>query len=219
MKLCQNHTQFTQESRPNTLDGLLFLQLYEIVCSSHTLRQISLLRTVEALPAKTNPSLCIPIMHAAHVQLSLHLVPTYGRKASPYSSLYQKACINIGYTDILAAHIFPNHGIYTAAHPINEQFCHVPVRQAFLLLVRIHQCFLTDTVYHPGDAHEYLVYLMLINNTMLPRSTTGEEIKKKNVTPRNKPALVNLMNSGIDEQEQNSVTVPRRAAIIFAQIP
>ena len=60
---------------------------------------------------------------------------------------------------------------------------------------------------------------MLISNTRLPRSTIGEEIKKENVTPSGRPALVNPMNSGIDEQEQNGVTVPSRAAIILAPIP
>jgi hypothetical protein len=34
-----------------------------------------------------------------------------------------------------------------------------------------------------------------------------------------KPALVNPINKGIDEQEQNGVTVPSRAAMIFAHIP
>jgi hypothetical protein len=47
----------------------------------------------------------------------------------------------------------------------------------------------------------------------------GEEIKKENVTPSGNPALVKPMNNGMDEQEQNGVTVPRRAAIIFAGIP
>jgi hypothetical protein len=44
----------------------------------------------------------------------------------------------------------------------------------------------------------------------------GDEIKKEKVTPRGNPALVNPINSGMDEQEQNGVTVPRSAAIIFA---
>ena len=33
------------------------------------------------------------------------------------------------------------------------------------------------------------------------------------------PALVNPINKGIDEQEQKGVTVPSKAAIIFAHIP
>ena len=60
---------------------------------------------------------------------------------------------------------------------------------------------------------------MLISKTRLPRSTIGEEIKKENVTPSGKPALVNPINNGIEEHEQNGVTVPSRAAMIFAHIP
>lgn len=60
---------------------------------------------------------------------------------------------------------------------------------------------------------------ILINNTNEPKSTIGEEIKKENVTPIGKPALVNPMNSGMDEHEQNGVTVPSKAAIVFAPIP
>lgn len=44
-------------------------------------------------------------------------------------------------------------------------------------------------------------------------------MRNENVTPKGSPALVNPMNNGIDEQEQNGVTVPRRAAIMFAHIP
>ena len=47
----------------------------------------------------------------------------------------------------------------------------------------------------------------------------GEEIRKENVTPSGSPALVNPMNSGMDEQEQNGVTVPSSAAMQLAQIP
>ena len=46
-----------------------------------------------------------------------------------------------------------------------------------------------------------------------PWPTIGEEIKKEKVTPKGKPALVKPINSGMDEQEQNGVTVPSRAAI------
>ena len=60
---------------------------------------------------------------------------------------------------------------------------------------------------------------MLIKSTRLPRSTIGEEIRNENVTPSGNPALVKPMNSGIEEQEQNGVTVPSKAAIIFAPIP
>ena len=55
--------------------------------------------------------------------------------------------------------------------------------------------------------------------TRLPKSTIGEEIRKENVTPNESPALVNPINSGMDAQEQNGVTVPSNAAIQFAQIP
>lgn len=57
---------------------------------------------------------------------------------------------------------------------------------------------------------------ILISKTRLPKSTIGEEIRKENVTPNGSPALVNPINSGMDEQEQNGVTVPSNAAIQFA---
>ena len=60
---------------------------------------------------------------------------------------------------------------------------------------------------------------MLISSTRLPRSTIGEEIKKEKVTPRGRPALVKPINSGMEEQEQNGVTVPKRAAMQFAMMP
>lgn len=44
----------------------------------------------------------------------------------------------------------------------------------------------------------------------------GDEIKKEKVTPSGSPALVNPIKSGMDEQEQNGVTVPRSAAKMFA---
>ena len=53
----------------------------------------------------------------------------------------------------------------------------------------------------------------------MPRSTIGDEIKKEKVTPNGSPALVNPINKGIDEQEQNGVTVPSKAAIQFADTP
>ena len=37
--------------------------------------------------------------------------------------------------------------------------------------------------------------------------------------PKGNPALVKPINSGIDEQEQNGVTVPSKADTMFAQIP
>jgi hypothetical protein len=60
---------------------------------------------------------------------------------------------------------------------------------------------------------------MLIKSTNEPRSTIGDEIRNEKVTPRGSPALVNPINNGIDEQEQNGVTVPSSAPIIFANIP
>lgn len=59
----------------------------------------------------------------------------------------------------------------------------------------------------------------LINKTRLPKSTIGEEIRKEKVTPIGKPALVNPIKSGMDEQEQNGVTVPSKADTILALIP
>ena len=60
---------------------------------------------------------------------------------------------------------------------------------------------------------------ILIRRTRLPKSTIGDEIRNEKVTPSGSPALVNPINSGMDEQEQNGVTVPSRAAMQFAQIP
>ena len=60
---------------------------------------------------------------------------------------------------------------------------------------------------------------MLINKTREPRSTIGDDIRKENVTPKGRPALVKPMKSGIEEHEQNGVTVPSKAAAIFAPTP
>ena len=60
---------------------------------------------------------------------------------------------------------------------------------------------------------------ILIRSSKEARSTIGEEIKKENVTPSDNPAFVNPINKGIDEQEQNGVTVPSNAAMIFAPVP
>ena len=60
---------------------------------------------------------------------------------------------------------------------------------------------------------------ILISRTREPRSTIGEDIRNEKVTPKGRPALVKPINRGIDEHEQKGVTVPNRAAIIFAQIP
>ena len=51
------------------------------------------------------------------------------------------------------------------------------------------------------------------------RSTSGEDIKNENVTPIGSPALVNPINSGIEEQEQKGVIVPNNAPNILAVTP
>ena len=60
---------------------------------------------------------------------------------------------------------------------------------------------------------------MLINKTREPRSTIGDDIKNENVTPSGNPALVKPIKRGMEEQEQNGVTVPNKAAIQFAPTP
>ena len=60
---------------------------------------------------------------------------------------------------------------------------------------------------------------ILISSTKLPKSTMGEEIRKEKVTPKGKPALVKPMNRGMEEQEQNGVTVPNKAATQLAPMP
>jgi hypothetical protein len=60
---------------------------------------------------------------------------------------------------------------------------------------------------------------MLVSSTKEPRSTIGEEMRKENVTPKGKPAEVKPMKSGTEEQEQNGVTVPSRAAMVLAPNP
>jgi hypothetical protein len=60
---------------------------------------------------------------------------------------------------------------------------------------------------------------MLIRRTNDPKSTIGEEIRKEKVTPNGSPALVKPINNGMDEQEQKGVTVPSKAATVFAPIP
>jgi len=41
----------------------------------------------------------------------------------------------------------------------------------------------------------------------------GAAIKNEKVTPRGTPAVTNPINNGTAEQEQNGVTIPKRAAI------
>jgi len=60
---------------------------------------------------------------------------------------------------------------------------------------------------------------MLANNMTDARSTSGDEIRKEKVTARGNPALVNPMNKGIEEHEQNGVIVPISAANILAERP
>lgn len=60
---------------------------------------------------------------------------------------------------------------------------------------------------------------ILINSTSEPRSTSGDDMRKENVTPNGRPALVNPMNSGIEEQEQKGVTVPSNAESVLAVSP
>ena len=63
-----------------------------------------------------------------------------------------------------------------------------------------------------SDTMESLIQ-KLINESL------RQEIKNENVTPSGRPALVNPINNGMDEQEQNGVTVPSNAAIQFAPTP
>ena len=60
---------------------------------------------------------------------------------------------------------------------------------------------------------------MLMSSSSEPRSTIGDEMRNEKVTPSGNPALVNPMKSGMDEHEQNGVTVPSSAAAMFAPIP
>jgi hypothetical protein len=60
---------------------------------------------------------------------------------------------------------------------------------------------------------------MLANNITEAKSTKGEEIRKENVTPIGSPAFVNPMKIGIEEQEQNGVTVPNKAPKILPVMP
>jgi len=59
----------------------------------------------------------------------------------------------------------------------------------------------------------------LANRSTEAKSTSGEDIRNEKVTPTGKPACVNPMKIGIEEQEQKGVIVPRSAAMIFAPNP
>jgi hypothetical protein len=60
---------------------------------------------------------------------------------------------------------------------------------------------------------------MLASKITDAKSTKGEDIKKENVTPIGNPALVKPINKGIEEQEQNGVTVPSKALNMLAETP
>jgi len=60
---------------------------------------------------------------------------------------------------------------------------------------------------------------MLASRIIEARSTSGEEIRNEKVTASGSPELVKPMNSGIDEQEQNGVTVPSSAPVRLALKP
>jgi hypothetical protein len=60
---------------------------------------------------------------------------------------------------------------------------------------------------------------MLASNITEAKSTKGDEIRNENVTPIGNPAFVKPMNIGIELHEQNGVTVPRSAPMMFAHIP
>jgi len=46
--------------------------------------------------------------------------------------------------------------------------------------------------------------------------TSGEVIRKLNVTPRGIPPLTKPMNNGMDEHEQNGVIAPNKAANTYS---
>ena len=60
---------------------------------------------------------------------------------------------------------------------------------------------------------------MLARSITDARSTSGDEIRNANVTPKGRPADVKPMNSGIEEHEQNGVIVPSRAPRTMPVIP
>ena len=60
---------------------------------------------------------------------------------------------------------------------------------------------------------------MLAKSKTDAKSTRGDDIKNENVMPRGKPALVKPMNKGIEEHEQNGVTVPSNAPNTFPETP
>ena len=71
-------------------------------------------------------------------------------------------------------------------------------------------------LYYTTEDDKKKVYEIISRNKDIK---TLEDIRNENVTPSGSPALVNPIKIGIEEQEQNGVTVPSNAPIIFAQIP
>lgn len=53
---------------------------------------------------------------------------------------------------------------------------------------------------------------MLININVAISLTKGELIKKAIVIPNGMPAVMNPIKSGMDEQEQKGVTIPKNTA-------
>ena len=78
-----------------------------------------------------------------------------------------------------------------------------------------------------GTTNDFAVLFAILTSVSITGTSTsvqtnatiGDEIKNENVTPSGSPALVKPMNSGMDEHEQNGVTVPSSAPMQFAQIP
>src|SRR4030067_633525 len=60
---------------------------------------------------------------------------------------------------------------------------------------------------------------MLASKSTDARSTRGEDTRKEKVTPIGSPAPVKPMKRGMDEQEQNGVTVPSKAPSRLAPVP
>lgn len=60
---------------------------------------------------------------------------------------------------------------------------------------------------------------ILHKSTIEPKSTRGDEIKNAKTTPSGSPALTNPIKSGMDEQEQKGVIVPKSAAKISDVTP
>jgi hypothetical protein len=60
---------------------------------------------------------------------------------------------------------------------------------------------------------------ILASNITDAKSTKGDDIKKENVTPIGSPAFVNPIKIGIEEHEQNGVTVPNNAPKILPVTP